>query len=927
MSMRQRRTPAQSASRHRVTCSLQRSAISLGVSLSLAALLSAPVFAQTATADPSKDIPASGATELDTVTVTGVRGSVTKAQLIKQNAEQIVDSIVAEDIGKLPDDSVAEALQRITGVQISRDTKDAGNGIAIRGLTQVRTELNGRDIFTANNGRGLSWDDVPAELLAGVDVYKNPAADIIEGGLGGTVNLRTRMPFDFEGMKVAGSASYYNYDLADEGDQAFSGLFSNRWKVGDGELGILVNLSYQDGTFRQDSISVEPFRNQETAEGSGDFRWIPTGGGNATVFGDRTRKSGALALQWRPNDDVEAYLQVQRSDYDFQYRDYSFFAANGAANEIDIDWDTAQFNSNGEFVKGTFHNVYTESISSMATRHSVTTDYSAGVKWNFNENLKLSTDLQYIDATTDGLRYIVAMKLLDRPDGGGAPTFNLDLSSRLPQMSIVGPNGEADFLRNPANFGWFWNLDNIDTNEGDEWAWRGDLEYAFDNDEFARSFKAGVRYTDRSQINRGNVWRWLPIGNWGGANWGGHPILTTYPDATYQLNPFNDFYRGNANGFGPTIAPADQMVADYYGTSAMFGMDPLVYGPTNINNQNEKTYTGYGMLRFGLDDAALPFDGNLGVRVVRTEVQSIGVMTDPSGSGALLPLDIKRNYTDVLPSLNVRFLLQENLFWRVAVSRAMSRPGLDQLIPNLNLNVTRNPDGSLQNPTGTAGNPYLNPMRADQLDTAVEWYFGKGSMLYGTAFYKKVHDFFDTGVFNETYNGDVYQVTRPVNGEEGTVKGIELGYTQFFDFLPAPLDGFGVQANYTYVDSEAPSPSARDTDGTPLITPLPGLSKNSANAILMYEKGRFSARVAYNWRSDWLITTQGNGTGALPVYNKPLGWLDASFRFNLSDNWSISLDGQNLLDSEHETYMLNESRPRDFRINDRRYGVTLRFSL
>jgi TonB-dependent receptor len=916
MSMRQRRTPAQSASRHRVTCSLQRSAISLGVSLSLAALFSAPAFAQSVAAkdDPSKDV----ATNLDAVTVTGLRSSVTKAQLIKQNAEQIVDSIVAEDIGKLPDDSVAEALQRITGVQISRDTKDAGNGIAIRGLTQVRTELNGRDIFTANNGRGLSWDDVPAELLAGVDVYKNPAADIIEGGLGGTVNLRTRMPFDLEGMTVAGSAAYYNYDLADEADQAFSGLFGNRWKVGDGEIGLLLNLSYQDGTFRQDSISVEPFRSQTVA---GQQRWVPTGGGNATVFGDRTRKSGAMALQWRPNDTVEAYLQVQRSDYDFEYRDYSFFAANGVGGDISIDPD-AVFNNNGEFISGTFHNVYTESISSLGTRHSVTTDYSAGVKWRFSDKLNLSTDLQYIDATTDGLRYIVAMKLLD----GSAPNFMLDLSHHLPEMSVTGNNGETDYLQNPANYGWYWNLDNIDDNDADQWAWRADLDYAFD-DEFARSFKAGVRYTDRSQINRGNVWRWVPIGGWDGANWGGHPILTTYPNATWQVNPFNDFYRSKANGFGPTIAPSDEMVADYEGTSAMFGLPPLVFGPTNINTQNEKTYTGYAMLRFGMEDAALPFDGNLGVRVVRTEVESVGVMTDPNGSGALLPLDIKRNYTDVLPSLNVRFLLQDNLYLRFAASRAMSRPGLDQLQPNLNLNTTRDEDGNLTDPTGSAGNPWLNPMTADQLDAAIEWYFGKGSMLYSTVFYKKVHGFITDGVFDETYNGDVYQVTRPVNGEEGTIKGAEFGYTQFFDFLPGPFDGLGIQLNYTYVDSEAPSPTAEDTDGTPLITSLPGLSKNSANAILMYEKGRFSARVAYNWRNDWLITTQGNGTGQLPVYNKPLGWLDASFRYNINDNWSISLDGQNLLDSEHETYMLNESRPRDFRINDRRYGVTLRFSL
>jgi len=311
---------------------------------------------------------------------------------------------------------------------------------------------------------------------------------------------------------------------------------------------------------------------------------------------------------------------------------------------------------------------------------------------------------------------------------------------------------------------------------------------------------------------------------------------------------------------------------------------------------------------------------------VRTEVESLGVMTDPQGSGELLPIDVSRTYNDVLPSLNVRVMLSDALQWRVAASRALSRPGLDKLSPNLSLSTQRDPDGTLTDPTGSAGNPGLGPMTADQFDTALEWYFGKGSMLYGTVFYKKVDGFFTTGVFAETYDGDTYQVTRPVNGDEGTIKGVEVGYTQFFDFLPAPFDGLGIQANYTYVDSEAPSPTAVDTNGAPLVTPLEGLSKNSYNAIVMYEKGRFSARVAYNWRSDWLVTTQGNGTGQLPVYNKPLGWLDASLRFNINEAWSVSLDGQNLLDSEHETYMLNESRPRDFRINDRRYGVTLRAS-
>ncbi|SON79049.1 conserved hypothetical protein [Xanthomonas phaseoli pv. phaseoli] len=141
------------------------------------------------------------------------------------------------------------------------------------------------------------------------------------------------------------------------------------------------------------------------------------------------------------------------------------------------------------------------------------------------------------------------------------------------------------------------------------------------------------------------------------------------------------------------------------------------------------------------------------------------------------------------------------------------------------------------------------------------------------------------------------------------------------------MSGFGLQTNYTYVDSEAPSPTATDTNGQSLTVPLEGLSKNSYNAILSYETSRFQGRVAYNWRSDWLVTTAGNGTGNLPVYNKGFGQLDASLRFNINDVWSISLDGVNLLDTRRESYLGVESRYRDFVINDRRYGLTLRASL
>ncbi|WP_407353131.1 TonB-dependent receptor [Luteimonas sp. R10] len=904
MPTRQRHAPAGRAAGRASVRGLRHSAIALGI----AALMGSNAYAQqpAPNADPETD----GATELDAVVVTGVRSSVTQAQAIKQNAEQIVDSIVAEDIGKLPDNNVAEALQRISGIQIQRNYGE-GSEIAIRGLTQVRTELNGRDIFTANEGRGLSFEDVSAELLAGIDVYKNPSAEMIEGGLGGTVNLRTRLPFDYDGQKLAGSIQYNHYDLADEGETAFSGLFSNRWQTGIGEIGLLVNLSKQEGSFRQDTISIEPWWDLTTVPGhEGRNVSVPRGAGINTTNGERDRETSAIALQWRPNDDVEVYLQALRSDYEFSWLDYSFFAYSGGSPMVPVPGSSFVVNDRDEFVSGTFQDTPVDSNTSLTERHSVTTDYSAGAKWSVNERLSLSTDFQYVDATTESTRYIVGTGMT------GVPRFTMDFSGDLPRLAVTDASGAEGYLADSANYiGWKFHLDNKDDNEGIEFAWRSDMDLAFD-DGFVRSFKAGVRYTDRDAENKGNVWRFMCLNDCAGAPFADYPTIPLVP------NPTTDFFRGDGDTFGPTLTASDIAVGNYEGTLAGFGAPPLTFGPTNVNTQSEQTYAAYGVLRFGNDVAALPFDGNVGVRVVRTELESTGVMTDPDDLTSLLPISVTQNYTDVLPSLNLRWFLRDNLQWRFAASKGISRPTFDKLNPNLGLSVDT---GGRR--TGSAGNPNLRPMQADQFDTSLEWYFGKGSMLYGTAFYKKVDGFLADVTAVETIDGEEWEITRPVNGDDGRIRGVELGYTQFFDFLPGWLSGFGLQTNYTYVDSEAPSPTATDTNGQPLTVPLEGLSKNSYNVILSYEQPRFATRVAYNWRSDWLVTTAGNGTGNLPVYNKGFGQLDASVRFNINDVWSISLDGVNLLDAQRESYLGYESRLRDFVINDRRYGITLRASL
>lgn len=845
---------------------------------------------------------------VEEVVVTGIRASLQSAQQIKQNAEQIVDSIVAEDIGKLPDNNVAEALQRISGIQIDRNYGE-GSSIAIRGLTQVRTEVNGRDVFTANNGRALSFEDVPAELLAGIDVYKNPSADIIEGGLGGTVNLRTRMPFDSTDRTLSASVRANRFDLIDKTEFSYSGLFSDRWDTGIGEIGALVNLAYQDGGFRQDTISTEPFLEQTNIPGFiGQVVNVPGGGGINTTFGDRRRIGTTVALQWRPSDDMQFYLQSIRADYRFKWRDFTFFSYSGGGPMTPDPNGAFSVGPGGDLISGSFVDVPSDSNMSILTRDSVTTDYSVGGKWNFSDALTLSTDFQYIEAETDALRYIVGLH-------SQADSFRQDLSTSNPTMAV----NPAGFITDPTNFQWNFALDNIDANEGDEKAWRTDAEYLTGHSVF-ESFKVGVRLADRTALNTSTGYRYTYLGQ----------PLSNFPNAPLTVNPFSDFFRGDANAFGAFFAPSEDLVADYPGSLQDFGItDPLLFQDFNRNEQSEETYATYGVLRFDTNAGKLPIDGNIGVRLVKSEVNSRGVMTNPETVGqpnqAPLPVSIDQSYTSTLPSLNVRAHLSDQLQWRVALSKGISRAPFDKLSPNLSLNATA--DGTGTRRTGSAGNPNLKPLEANQADTSLEWYYQDGGMVYGALFYKEVDGFIANVVQNETYGGVTWEVTRPLNGEDGKIKGIEVGFQGFADFLPGAFSGLGWLVNYTYVDSEAPSPDASDTSGRTLLVPLEGLSKNSYNVIGIYERGKIAARVAYNWRSSWVRTTRGNGTQNLPIYDEGFGQLDASLAYDVTDSITVALDGVNLTDTKRTTIFGLETRPRDSILSDRRIGLSFRVDL
>lgn len=910
--------------------------------------------------------------QLEEVIVTGLRQSVQTSLELKRNAEVIVDSVSAVDIGALPDRTVTEALQRISGVTIDHlfapsDTNRfsaEGSGVAIRGLTQVRSELNGRDVFSARNTRGLSFEDVPSELMAGVDVFKNPSADMIEGGIAGSVNLRTRKPFDAPGLFAGGTASMNYGDFSEEAKPQASILFSNRWQTGIGEIGALIDVAYSELATRTDSIQFgRPFRRAASEVGAtgvpcedmrgGTFNcvFVPAGARWSALDFDRERIGFDVALQWAPNDRTEVTLNVLQSDYRMNWTEHSAWLEDWAYSIVPAAGTSFTFDDNGVFRSGTMASngwipnwtdyldqlqtsgarMPTGSTARAAEMHQKTTDYALSVQFDATERLSFSGDLQYVYAKADNFDYTINSQV-------NPSALEVDLSGNLPSVSAT-PDG---YLETRGNYFWAAGMDDTQKNEGREFATRLDVAYDMDAGWF-QTLKGGVRFTNRKAENQDTGYNWQPISQWwqGDAqgNWPGHlASMDEHLTDHSTLFDFSDFYRGRANLPGGLWVASDSLVRNLRNNGDLVrsaevngsGWAPDRFREGDTNTQREKTYAAFALLRFGGDLGSLPLDGNVGVRAVRTDYEAVGQAQQPDwtnhpllnnngdptfvanyGSGDWLPRNFEDSYTDVLPSLNLRLKLTPELQLRLAASKAIARPSFDQLTANVSLGgdilttYAPNPDPNTpQVPaaevvtsfTGSGGNPLLKPMQANQYDAAVEWYFAPQGSLYSTLFYKDVKNYFIRGTETHSLFGLDWQVDATINGDEGVIKGFEVGYSQFYDFLPGWLQGFGAQANFTYVDSKGggptPGPSG-DSATVPPGLPMEGLSKTSYNVVAMYQRGPVEARLAYNWRERWLLTTHdGDGKGS--VWNDDYGQLDASLFFRFSPNVQVGIEANNL---------------------------------
>lgn len=1051
----------------------------------IAALMSAvatPALAQEAGTESAAD-----AGDDNDVVVIGIRENLASAQNRKRNADTVVDSITAEDIGSFPDKSVAEALQRVPGITVVRfaGTDDTSHfsaepsGVIVRGLNQVRSEFNGRDTFSANSSRGLSWQDISPELLGGIDTYKNQTAELIEGGIAGTVNLRTRLPFDQDGRLISLSVKNTYGDIAKKSSPEISGIISNRWETGIGEIGIMVNGAYAHAITASQGIQFDRMAVFNNVFGTGK-KYIPSGIYMRDNEYDRKRYGVSGAFQWRSNDGtMELTGQYLRSQYDNSWREHAVYSSAFSIYGQPADYMVTDptlvaplqgtpaftFDGDGDFLTGWwsaprpyvgegndnlglgtnsagqafFNRCYAwegctngqrapqvDTAANALRNKQITQDFSLNLRWDVSDRLRVKLDGQYVDASVRNYNASVTARTY-------ANTY-VDLTGKYPRLQFsptvadninLSPGG----LTNANNYHYYAITDHTEDSNGKEVALRADAEYDVDSG-WLDAIKVGARYSDRDQTVR-----------WGAYNWANISNTWTYTQAPYfnidrpvygtgNNNIFtfgSDFFNGNqinhhafqffnmdklenradlAKALGrPSIG-----VGDYYPVCSRAGYragetvnDEFgCYLPSEIHTVSESTIATYAMAKFGGDSLKIGdvrISGNVGARLIWTRDATVGATTYPNpltasdqlctrgtdpgtgrptassgcavtaqvlafNNGATVADVTEVNHFHVLPSVNIKLDLTDKVVSRFAYSRAMSRPDMG-LLRNY-LNVTRvtpnlndfsdplvqrdgagNAIGYDWQYTGTSGNPGLKPMTADQFDVTLEYYFARAGSFTATGFYKKFYDYIQAGQFNlsVTNNGvtETVRLLRPVNGEGASIYGAEFAFQTFFDFLPSPFDGFGVQANYTYVKNDgidtvnltnetgAGTAGGGITYSTSAVKPnaLEGISKHSFNLVGMYEKGRVSARVAYNWRSQYLVTAIDCCVG-LPIWQDDTGYMDASIRYRVTNNLEFVLEGTNLLGTDTVLFQQVDAagtlKPNAWFINDRRFQIGARLS-
>lgn len=850
---------------------------------------------------------------LEEVIVVGkYQASLQSALERKRGSASVIEAISSEDIGQLPDVSITESLARLPGVAQDRD-RGNGSQISIRGMGGQLglTTLNGREVATVEEDRNIRYDQFPAELINAAQVYKTPQAKLAEGGLSGTVNLETISPLDYDNRELVVSVRGSSYSLGKDIDDAAGGGIGTRYSVSyidkfaDDTLGVAIGLAGQNQPIATQRAELwnygDTWHNTQWSDEAGKNINAPWGGAGLVRGGEDARVGGMAVIQWEPTENFALnydffYSQVDLSEQQRGF-DYNIDPEYTRQWNVIDSIPTQYTNSDADAEDALSATVGLSSLRNLNEQFTQTDElvsHGLGVDWlvgGWNLVGAVSHSSTQRDSLWHSVRTVNTSENLMGTFGANSDkrmTFTLadgidltDPTQNRVDSILVQPLAKGEDTINAIEFS---------------------AEREINNALFS-SIEVGVRASERVKGSSSQVWEQYVVNNWDVdltdqfiIDAGADSYWSDLPDyLTIDREAVIDYYFGELEN--PTPGDNDDLLATWEVTEDI----TAAYVQLNIDTQLGR----------------IPMRGNIGVRNAETTTGTSGYQVlaastwveEPAGSGVWVEVppsaeavQTENSYSDFLPSVNLAFELRDDLVLRVGASKTIARAPLDFLSPAVDIGQ----DQWAPNPGESgAGNPYLEPFRATQGDGALEWYFGDSNSISASVYYKDMDSYIarEAGADSITVDGSEYLLSRPVNGSGGYIKGYEIAYQQAYDFLPGPLSGLGVYANYANTTSNI-------EQSTPLnATPfgLTGLSEHVGTFTLWHYLHGFESRLSYNYRSDFQrdISRAASEEGI----NAAEGYVDLSFSYEVSDNLKVMMQIQNLTDEPYRAYGLESNNP------------------
>ncbi|MBY9064916.1 TonB-dependent receptor [Sphingomonas yunnanensis] len=862
----------------------------------------------------------------DDIVVTGFRRSLDLANETKRRADVVSDVISAEDIGQFPDLNLAESLQRITGVQITRSAGE-GSGVSIRGLPQefTRVQYNGRTLGSGGT-RSFDFTAFSALFTSAVEVIKSPTSDLIEGGLSGTVNVQTARPLAIGKTTLSASVEGVYEEQRDKLTPRVAVL--GNWVNAAGTFGVSAGVAYERREYRErflNTYGAETSRESPLLDAAGraiqggktpPIDYNVDGDFNDTYSfehgydawnnaGSRKRLTAIFGYQFKPSDTLELYGDAfySRFNNDTETRraqlritDIAPRLTGGTdygvrASTIDTSFRDQLLGGSQGFVTA----LDADGISNQATaRGTIATidvlSFAQGVRWTSGA-LTLEAEGSYFRSKNDNRNFGLqaqgrASAAISYPDGisqGPAINFNRGYDQLDPDNFYLTVADLAAFTSRDRN-----------------WEGRLDATYQLGDEGFFRSIKVGVFASDRRFRNTAGfaVLNAQQIA----ALSGGSLTVTPGVEGTGGIAAGGFLTKGDFRGLpgDPGLLVIDTSKFDAIVPRQSYFDDQDVPPQAGQGfDIGERNLAAYYRVNFMNSDEKLA--GNVGLRWVQTRTSSIGLIPDldnlivePDRVNVTVPTagstEVRAKYSALLPSLNVKYSISPALLVRAAAARVIGRPDLGQLAAGTSV------DANVR--SISSGNPGLAPFKSDQLDLSLEYYFARGGLLSLAGFYKHLTDYIVSGQTTDVRTVTLrtggtstleFRRNQPLNLLSGDVKGVEVAAQLPLSYLTPALDGFGLFGNYTYIDA----PQIPRTQGGEAF-PLDGVAKHNYNVGGYFEKYGLGVRGSYSYRGRY---SNGGGTFGDGNFNEPYGQLDGSISYKLTQNADLSVDVTNLLDA------------------------------